>query len=45
MVVALSTTEAEYMVTTQAYMEVVWIQMILEELEHKQEKVFLFCDS
>ena len=44
-VLALSTTEAECMAATQACKEFVWIQTILEELEHKQEKVFLFCDS
>ena len=42
---ALSTTEAEYMAATQACKEAVWIQWILEELEHKQENIFLFCDN
>ncbi|KAH9678884.1 Integrase catalytic domain-containing protein [Citrus sinensis] len=44
-VVALSTTEAEYMAATQAYKEAIWIQMLLEELRHKQEKNFVYCDS
>ncbi|KAL5852379.1 hypothetical protein ACOSQ3_007497 [Xanthoceras sorbifolium] len=44
-VVALSTTEAEYMAATQACKEAIWIQRLLEELGHKQEKIVLFCDS
>ncbi|KAH9689341.1 Integrase catalytic domain-containing protein [Citrus sinensis] len=35
-VVALSTTEAEYMAATQACKEAIWIQRFLEELGHKQ---------
>ncbi|PON33119.1 hypothetical protein PanWU01x14_355340, partial [Parasponia andersonii] len=44
-VVALSTTEAEYMAATQACKEAIWIQRLLEELGYKQEKIPLFCDS
>ncbi|KAH9782977.1 hypothetical protein KPL71_009140 [Citrus sinensis] len=44
-VVALSTTEAEYMAATQACKEAIWIQRLLEELGHKQEKISVFCDS
>ncbi|KAH9689118.1 Integrase catalytic domain-containing protein [Citrus sinensis] len=44
-IVALSTTEAEYMAATQACKEVIWIQRLLEEIGHKQEKIFVFCDS
>ncbi|KAH9753878.1 Integrase catalytic domain-containing protein [Citrus sinensis] len=44
-VVALSTTEVEYMAATQACKEVIWIQRLLEELGHKQEKISMFCDS
>ena len=44
-VVALSTTEAEYMAATQACKEAIWMQRLLEELGHKQEKIQLFCDS
>ncbi|KAH9725675.1 Integrase catalytic domain-containing protein [Citrus sinensis] len=35
-VVALSTTEAEYMAATQACKEAIWIQRLLKELGHKQ---------
>ncbi|KZV22485.1 hypothetical protein F511_19705 [Dorcoceras hygrometricum] len=38
-VVALSTTEAEYMAATQACKETIWIQRLLEELGHKQDRV------
>ncbi|KAH9751779.1 Integrase catalytic domain-containing protein [Citrus sinensis] len=44
-VVALSTTEAEYMAATQACKEAIWIQRLLEELRHKQQKIPVFCDS
>ncbi|KAH9670424.1 hypothetical protein KPL70_016984 [Citrus sinensis] len=44
-VVALSTTEAEYMATTQACKEAIWIQRLLEELGHKQQKIPVFCDG
>ena len=44
-VVALSTTEAEYMAGTQACKEAIWIQSFLEELGHKQQKILVFCDS
>ncbi|KAH9678909.1 Integrase catalytic domain-containing protein [Citrus sinensis] len=44
-VVALSTTEAEYMTATQACKEAIWIQRLLEELGHKQQKIPVFCDS
>ncbi|KAH9726513.1 Integrase catalytic domain-containing protein [Citrus sinensis] len=44
-VVALSTTEAEYMAATQACKEAIWIQRLLEELRHKQQKISVFCDS
>ena len=42
---ALTTREAEYMAATQACKEAIWIQRLLEELGHKQEKIFVFCDS
>ena len=44
-VVALSTTEAEYMAATQACKEAIWIKRLMDELGHKQEKIVLFCDS
>ena len=44
-VMALSTTEAKYMTTTQAYKEAIWIQRLLEKLGHKQQKILVFCDS
>ncbi|KAH9762162.1 Integrase catalytic domain-containing protein [Citrus sinensis] len=44
-IVALSTTEAEYMAATQACKEAIWIQRLLEELGHKQHKIPVFCDS
>ena len=44
-IVATSTTEAEYVAATQASKEAIWLQMLLKELEHKQEKITLFCDS
>ncbi|KAH9699234.1 Integrase catalytic domain-containing protein [Citrus sinensis] len=44
-VVALSTTEAEYMAATQACKETIWIQRLFEELGHKQQKIPVFCDS
>uniref|UniRef100_A0A2N9FBM1 Integrase catalytic domain-containing protein n=1 Tax=Fagus sylvatica TaxID=28930 RepID=A0A2N9FBM1_FAGSY len=44
-IVATSTTEAEYVAATQASKEAIWLQMLLEELGHKQEKIALFCDS
>ena len=44
-VVTLSTTEAEYMAVTQVCKETIWIQRLLEELGHKQEKIYVFVDS
>ena len=44
-VVALSTTEAEYIAATQACKEAIWMQMLLAKLGHKQEKIYIFCDS
>lgn len=41
----LSTIEAEYMTATHAWKEAVWMQRLLEELRHKQEKNHIFCDS
>ena len=44
-IVALSTTEAEYVATTEASKEMVWLQSFLEELGKKQEDNVLYCDS
>ncbi|GKD70219.1 retrovirus-related pol polyprotein from transposon TNT 1-94 [Tanacetum coccineum] len=44
-VVAMSTTEAEYVAAAQASKEAVWLKMLLEELGYKQEKITLFCDN
>ncbi|KAL5754948.1 hypothetical protein ACOSP7_023168 [Xanthoceras sorbifolium] len=44
-IVALSTTEAEYVVVTEASKEMVWLQSFLEELGKKQEDNVLYCDS
>ncbi|KAE8735860.1 Cytochrome P450 90B1 [Hibiscus syriacus] len=44
-IVALSTTEAEYVAVTEASKEMVWLQSFLEELGKKQENNILYCDS
>jgi len=44
-IVVLSTTKAEYMVATQACKEAIWIQQLMEELGHKQQKIVVYCDS
>ena len=33
------------MAATQACKEAIWIQKLLEKLGHKQEKIFMYCDS
>ena len=44
-VVALSTTEVEYIVATEACKEMLWMQRFLGDLGIKQEKYVLYCDS
>ncbi|GJR00049.1 hypothetical protein Tco_0523033 [Tanacetum coccineum] len=44
-VVAMSTTEAEYVAAAQASKETVWLKMLLKELGHEQEKITLFCNN
>ena len=44
-VVALSTTEAEYVAATQASKEMIWLQRFMEELGKKQENSRLYSDS
>ena len=33
------------MAATQACKEAIWIQRLLEELGHKQQKIYVYCDS
>jgi hypothetical protein len=44
-VVALSTTEVEYMVATHASKEVVWLQRLCSCIELVQRAVRIYCDS
>lgn len=44
-IVALSTTEAEYVAVTEASKEMIWLQGLLTELGFKQEKNVLYSDS
>ncbi|RDX71499.1 hypothetical protein CR513_49143, partial [Mucuna pruriens] len=44
-VIALSTTEAEYMAATQACKEAIWIKKVMEELGHKKQKIYVYYDS
>ncbi|KAL7148155.1 hypothetical protein ABFS83_06G159100 [Erythranthe nasuta] len=44
-VVALSTTEAEYMAATETVKEGLWLKGFNEELSGKDEKIILHCDS
>ena len=44
-IVALSTTEAEYVAATEASKEMIWMQRFMEELEKKQEDCKLYNDS
>lgn len=44
-IVALSTTEAEYVAVTEASKEMIWLQGLLTELGFKQEKNVLHSDS
>ena len=43
--IALSTTEAKYMVMTKAGKEVVWLSGLVIELGFKQDSMVLHCDS
>ena len=42
---ALSTTEAEYMVVVEAGKEVIWMKNFIGELGIRQEEFWLNCDS
>ena len=44
-VVALSTTEAEYIALTEAVKEAIWLRGLVSELGLKQEVVIVSCDS
>lgn len=44
-VVALSTTEAEYMALNEAVKEALWLKGILKEFGYEQRAVEVFCDS
>ena len=44
-VVALSTTETEYVAATEASKEMIWLQRFMEELGKKQENSRLYGDS
>ena len=44
-IVALSTTKAEYIATTEACKEMLWMQQFLGELGIKKDKYVLHCDS
>jgi hypothetical protein len=44
-VVSLSTTEAEYVVATEASKEMIWLQRFMEELGKKQENNRFYCDN
>ncbi|XP_057775528.1 secreted RxLR effector protein 161-like [Salvia miltiorrhiza] len=44
-IVALSTTESEYIVATEAVKEAIWLNGVLSELQHIDDKPLLFSDS
>ncbi|KAI4332243.1 hypothetical protein L6164_017167 [Bauhinia variegata] len=44
-IVALSTTEAEYMAITEAVKEAIWLQGLLEDLGVSQKHIVVYCDS
>ena len=43
--VALSTTEAKYITTTEAGKEILWMKTFFKELGLKQDEYMLYCDS
>ncbi|CAA7022682.1 unnamed protein product [Microthlaspi erraticum] len=44
-VVALSTTEAEYMSLTEAVKEAIWLKGLLKDFGYEQKSVEIFCDA
>ncbi|XP_062103989.1 secreted RxLR effector protein 161-like [Humulus lupulus] len=45
LVVSLSTTEAEFMATTEAFKEAIWLQGMLQELKMMKDKAKIYSDS
>ena len=43
--VALSTTEAEYIATTEAGKEIIWLKQFLQELGLNRMEYIVYCDS
>ena len=43
--VALSTTEAKYIVATEASKEILWMKTFFKELDLKQDEYVVYCDS
>lgn len=44
-VVALSTTEAEFIALSEAVKEVVWLKGLLKDFGHEQQQVKIYCDN
>ncbi|KAL2241729.1 UNVERIFIED_CONTAM: Retrovirus-related Pol polyprotein from transposon TNT 1-94 [Sesamum indicum] len=44
-IVALSTTEAEYIATTEAFKEAIWLDGLIKEIGFSKEKLVVFSDS
>ncbi|KAL2248429.1 UNVERIFIED_CONTAM: Retrovirus-related Pol polyprotein from transposon TNT 1-94 [Sesamum indicum] len=44
-IVALSTTEAEYIATTEAFKEAIWLDGLIREIGFSKEKLVVFSDS
>lgn len=44
-VVALSTTEAEYIALSESSKEAIWLRNLVKEFGYAQDKVEIFCDS
>ena len=44
-IVALTSTEAEYIRLTKAAPEAIWLKQTLNEIKHKTEQVLIYCDN
>lgn len=44
-VVALSTTEAEFIALSEAVKEAIWLKGLLKGFRYKQQKVKIYCDN